>query len=51
MPNACNKDTLTGLRVVPVTSWPKSRNSAASGNPTTPVAPARKILNFLLQAP
>src|SRR5260221_6334788 len=43
-PNSRSSGTLAAVRVVPVTSCPPGRSSEASRRPTTPVAPARKIL-------
>src|ERR1700730_1339592 len=44
IPSPRNVATLSGERVVPATSCPASRSRTASRLPTTPVAPARKIL-------
>src|SRR5919202_3820894 len=43
-PRLRTRSCLDALRVIPTTSWPRPTSSGTSDRPTTPVAPATKIL-------
>ena len=43
-PRAANRSALSGDRVIPDTSWPAPTSNGTSRIPSTPLAPARKIL-------